>query len=76
MVRSQLSRALRASEILCRPTVEAANQTAPAFAHIREDMIIVTSTDKPLPRAAKGTVVRPQALKLYATEIDELFADI
>ena len=34
----------------------------------------MTHPDKPLPRAAKGTVVRKQALVLYENEIDELYA--
>jgi hypothetical protein len=36
-------------------------------------MIIVTDPARPLPRAAKGTVVRAQALALYADEIDKLY---
>ena len=37
-------------------------------------MVIVTDKHKPLPRAPKGTVVRPQALRAYATEIEARFA--
>ena len=52
--------------------MEEANSKAPAFARIFKEMIIVTRPDKPLPRAAKGTVVRPQALQLYGEEIQNL----
>ena len=53
--------------------VEKANDLAPTFARIFKEMIIVTRPDKPLPRAAKGTVVRPQAIQLYSKEIEELY---
>lgn len=33
-------------------------------------MVIVTDKYKPLPRAPKGTVIRAQALRAYATEIE------
>lgn len=35
-------------------------------------MIIVTHPDKPFPRAAKGTIVRKQALAIYSDEIEHL----
>lgn len=34
--------------------------------------MIVTSRDKPLPRAGEGTVMRSQALDLYSREIADL----
>ena len=46
--------------------------TAPGFARIFKEMIIVTNKAKPLPRAGKGTIIRKQALAAYAAEIDEL----
>lgn len=55
-----------------RPVIEEANRVAPAFARIFKEMIIVTDPARPLPRAAKGTVVRPQALEAYAEEIENL----
>ncbi|KAJ3543082.1 hypothetical protein NM688_g5900 [Phlebia brevispora] len=55
------------------PSVEAANRPAPAFARIFKEMILVTKPDKPLPRAGKGTVIRKQAIALYADEIDKLY---
>ena len=53
--------------------MEKANHAAPAFGRIFKEMIIVTNPAKPLPRAAKGTIVRPQALALYANEIETLY---
>jgi hypothetical protein len=53
--------------------VEEANRPAPAFSRIFKEMIIVTDPARPLPRAAKGTIMRVQALRLYANEIDELY---
>lgn len=55
-----------------RSTVEEANATAPAFAKVYKDMILVAHPSKPLPRSAKGTVIRKQALALYASEIESL----
>lgn len=56
-----------------RPIVEEANRVAPTeTAHIYKDMIIVVDPAKPLPRAAKGTVIRPQAMKAYEEEIENL----
>ncbi|EKM50750.1 uncharacterized protein PHACADRAFT_153004 [Phanerochaete carnosa HHB-10118-sp] len=52
------------------PVVEEANRTAPAFAKIFKEMIIVTERGRPLPRTAKGTVIRKQALKAYENEIN------
>lgn len=43
---------------------------APTFAKVFKEMIVVTDPHKPLPRAAKGTVIRKQALALYAEEIE------
>lgn len=52
--------------------MEEANAAAEPIAHILPEMILVTHLDKPLPRAPKSTIIRPQALELYAEEIDEL----
>ena len=56
-----------------RPAVEAANRIAPSFARIFKEMIIATDPARPLPRAAKGTIVRPQAVSLYAEDIEKLY---
>lgn len=55
------------------PIVEEANRTAPGFARLFKEMIIVTDPAKPLPRAAKGTVIRKQAIDLYKKEIADLY---
>ncbi|KIP12212.1 hypothetical protein PHLGIDRAFT_508051 [Phlebiopsis gigantea 11061_1 CR5-6] len=54
--------------------VEDANAAAPGFAKVFKEMILVTSPDKPLPRAGKGTVIRKQALAAYAEEIKEFLS--
>ncbi|KAF5384130.1 hypothetical protein D9615_003351 [Tricholomella constricta] len=58
------------------PVIEEANKTAPAFSRIFKEMILVTSKDKPLPRAGKGTVLRKAALNLYDAEIEALYATV
>jgi long-subunit acyl-CoA synthetase (AMP-forming) len=54
------------------PAVEEANRVSPAFGRVHKEMILVTSPDKLLPRAAKGTVTRKAALALYEAEINAL----
>jgi len=56
------------------PILEEANQIAPAFSRIFKEMIIFTSSGKPMPRAGKGTVIRKATLKLYSPEIDALYS--
>ncbi|KAK7033979.1 hypothetical protein VNI00_012606 [Paramarasmius palmivorus] len=58
------------------PAVEAANAIAPAFSWIYKEMIITTSLDRPLPRTAKYTLIRKQALKMYEKDINELYKTI
>ena len=52
--------------------MEEANAEAPAFARIFKETIIVTDPFKPLPRVAKGTINRKQALAYYSEEINKL----
>jgi hypothetical protein len=59
-----------------RPTVEAANRDAPAFARIFKEMVLVARPGTPLPRAAKGTVNRKAALVLYDAEIRAVYAPL
>ncbi|KAG5721421.1 Linear gramicidin synthase subunit D [Termitomyces sp. T112] len=56
--------------------IEEANKIAPAFSRIFKEMILFTSTDKPLPRAGKGTVMRKMALRTYDDEIEGLYATV
>jgi len=55
------------------PVVERANKVAPRFARISKSKIMLTTPDKPMLRAGKGTVQRNATLALYATEIDNLY---
>ncbi|KIJ16100.1 hypothetical protein PAXINDRAFT_11143, partial [Paxillus involutus ATCC 200175] len=55
------------------PVVEEANRTAPAFSRIFKEMILITSSDKPIFRTAKGTVQRKGTLQAYETEINALY---
>lgn len=56
--------------------MEKANAAAPAFARLFKEMMIVTSSDKPLPRSAKGTVIVKQAIALYADVINKLLSTV
>ena len=60
-----------ASNIYVRPYVQEANELAPTFARIFREMVILTESDKPLPRAAKGNVIRKVALDAYADAIEQ-----
>lgn len=55
-----------------RPYIEQANEDAPTFARIFKEMVLITDPAKPLPRAAKGNIVRKYALDLYADAIERL----
>ncbi|RDB20740.1 Non-canonical non-ribosomal peptide synthetase FUB8 [Hypsizygus marmoreus] len=55
------------------PIIEEANRDAPAFSRIFKEMILIASLDKPLPRSAKGTVQKKEAVKMYADEIEALY---
>ncbi|KIJ62359.1 hypothetical protein HYDPIDRAFT_114895 [Hydnomerulius pinastri MD-312] len=55
------------------PLIEEANKTSPAFSRIFKEMILITSIDKPMLRAPKGTVQRKATLKAYEPEIDALY---
>ena len=55
-----------------RPVIEEANHLAPTFARLFKETIVVATPTKPLPRAAKGTVMRKPALALYGDEIAQL----
>ncbi|KIJ62360.1 hypothetical protein HYDPIDRAFT_114897 [Hydnomerulius pinastri MD-312] len=55
------------------PLVEEANKSAPAFSRIFKEMILITSSDKPMARAGKGTVQKKATLKDYEAEIDTLY---
>ncbi|KAI1340838.1 acetyl-CoA synthetase-like protein [Xylariaceae sp. FL0016] len=58
------------------PTVEEANQTAPAHARVEKSLILVTRSDRPFIRAGKGTIQRAGSLIQYSAEIDQLYANV
>ncbi|KAL4077419.1 putative nonribosomal peptide synthetase, partial [Scleroderma citrinum] len=58
------------------PVVEEANRDAPSFSRIFKEMILVTSTDKPMLRAGKGTVTKKATISLYEPEINALYESV
>ena len=50
-----------------------ANAEAPGHAKLSEDRILFTKPNKPMIRAAKGTVSRTATLKAFESEIEELY---
>lgn len=54
------------------PSIEEANIPAPAHARIAKSHILFTSPDKPMLRAAKGTIQRASTLEMYAQEIEKI----
>ncbi|KAF2235972.1 acetyl-CoA synthetase-like protein [Viridothelium virens] len=55
------------------PTILEANKDCPAHGRIVKDFIVLTTRDKPLPKAGKTTVQRSAALQLYAKELEALY---
>ncbi|TFK46677.1 NAD(P)-binding protein [Heliocybe sulcata] len=55
------------------PIVEESNRDAPAFSRLFKEMILVSDPERPLPRAAKGTVQRKPTVALYEKEIEALY---
>lgn len=75
-IEKQLSPAERAAFIeQVWPTIEEANKDAPAHARIVKSHVLLTHPQKPMLRAGKGTVQRSGTLRLYADEIESLYAD-
>ncbi|KAJ5654744.1 hypothetical protein N7490_001747 [Penicillium lividum] len=56
-------------------TVEAANRKFPAHARISRGKILVLDPDMHMLRAGKGTVQREATLRLYAKQIEALYAE-
>ncbi|KAK1596905.1 thioester reductase domain-containing protein [Colletotrichum navitas] len=56
------------------PLVVKANKETVAHGRIGRAFVAVAKPEKPFPRAGKGTIQRPLALKLYKDEIDEWYA--
>ncbi|PPQ75729.1 hypothetical protein CVT24_002582 [Panaeolus cyanescens] len=58
------------------PIVEEANKLAPGFSKVFKELILFSSPGKPLPRSAKGTVMRKAALAAYNDEIEAIYAEV
>lgn len=57
------------------PTIEGANQHAPAHARISKDHILIVNPENPVDRTAKETIKRKATLIAYSEEINALYAD-
>lgn len=55
------------------PSVQDANNVAPAHARVEKSLILITTPDRPFIRAGKGTIQRGASLAQYSTEIDALY---
>ncbi|KAK6082253.1 Iterative polyketide synthase CazM 8 [Seiridium cupressi] len=55
------------------PSIQAANKESPSYGRIHKNMILLTTAEKPMLRAGKGTVQRKLSLDLYAQELDALY---
>ncbi|KAF2091877.1 acetyl-CoA synthetase-like protein [Saccharata proteae CBS 121410] len=56
------------------PAVEEANRDAPAHCQVWKSKVAFTKPEKPFVRAPKGSIIRRQTVKAYATEIDALYS--
>lgn len=57
------------------PTIADANEECPAHARVAQTHILFTHPQKPMLRAGKGTIRRAETLRLYANELDALYAN-
>ncbi|KAF2127401.1 MFS general substrate transporter [Dothidotthia symphoricarpi CBS 119687] len=57
-----------------KPYVEQANRICPTYGRASLELLVVTAPDKPLLRAAKGTVQRAKCYALYNDELDALYS--
>lgn len=62
-------------ELIARvwPAVECINKETVAHGRIVRQLVAVTNPEKPFPRAAKGTIQRYAAVRLYADEVAALY---
>ncbi|KZT21918.1 acetyl-CoA synthetase-like protein [Neolentinus lepideus HHB14362 ss-1] len=58
------------------PTIEKTNVRSPEYCQIKRNMVVVTISAKPLEHTAKGTPRRGVCLKLYADEVNALYAEV
>ena len=57
------------------PIIQEANSQCPAHARISKSHVLVTTPEKPMSRAGKGTVQRRFTIENYSVELDALYAD-
>lgn len=57
-----------------RPYIHEANKNTSTHSRIVRDAIIFSQVERPLPRTPKGNVARTEALKLYTTDIERMYA--
>ncbi|KAF2198724.1 acetyl-CoA synthetase-like protein [Delitschia confertaspora ATCC 74209] len=55
------------------PSIDEANEAAPAHARVEKSMVLLTTPDKPMIRSGKGTIQRAATIAQYTAEIDDLF---
>lgn len=58
------------------PLIAQANKESVAHGRIERDFIMLTTPEKPLLRAGKGTIQRGLSVKLYQDEIEELYKKV
>jgi hypothetical protein len=59
------------------PFIEQADQVCPSYGRLSLDLVVITAPDRPLPRAAKGTIQRAQSYALYKLDLDSpIFAEV
>ncbi|KIK64035.1 hypothetical protein GYMLUDRAFT_195812 [Collybiopsis luxurians FD-317 M1] len=58
------------------PVIDEANRLAPSYSRIYKEMILITPSNKPLPRAPKGTILRKAAYQVYEKEIDQIYESV
>ncbi|KAK5123225.1 hypothetical protein LTR85_003424 [Meristemomyces frigidus] len=58
------------------PVIEGVNRESQGYARVMRDMILIAKSDRPFPRAGKGTVQRRLAVDSYESELDALYAAI
>lgn len=55
------------------PSIVKANAESPNYARLQRDMIVIVDSQKPLPRAGKGSVQKVLAERLYKQELDAVY---
>lgn len=58
---------------LIRPAIDAANSSAPSHSHLQPEALIYLPHDAEIPRADKGSFIRPKVYKLYEREIEGVY---